>query len=550
VKRAPAILASALALAAALAGPAAADEPAPGPTDRATFGTQGQELSARRFASPRESTQVQVAGYLRLRGEALYNLDLDHGLTPSGLPLFPVPLANPAGQTLAGADTRLRTDLALYPRGAGVAVKLRVDVLDNLILGSTPEGVPATSRAPSPAASPGQRAPEQALRVKRAWGEVLTPVGLVSAGRMGGDWGLGMVANGGDCFDCDGGDAADRIALVTPLVGHLWAVSYDFSASGPTTERRDQVRALDLDPTDDVRSLTFAVLRYRTDAARARRRAAGRTSVEYGAYVSHRRQESDVPAHYLPTAAVGPIGPMQVMARGFRATIADAWFRITTPRLRVEAEAAYLSATVEQPSLIPGVLLEQRVTSDQLGLAVESDYLVAGGAASFGLNFGYASGDPAPGFGAFPTPGAPAPQPGDLDGPQANLPDDTRVDNFRFHPDYRVDRILFREIIGTVTDAVYLRPHGRLTVADLGHARLTATLAVIVSWAVEPTSTPGGARALGVEIDPGLSYVTRDGFRASLEYALFVPGAGFDNPGDGLTARPAQLARLTLGYLF
>ena len=29
---------------------------------------------------------------------------------------------------------------------------------------------------------------------------------------------------------------------------------------------------------------------------------------------------------------------------------------------------------------------------------------------------------------------------------------DTTVDNFRFHPDYHVDRILFREIIGTVTE--------------------------------------------------------------------------------------------------
>ena len=39
---------------------------------------------------------------------------------------------------------------------------------------------------------------------------------------------------------------------------------------------------------------------------------------------------------------------------------------------------------------------------------------------------------------------------------------DNRIDNFRFHSDYRVDRILFREIIGTVTDAMYAKPHARL----------------------------------------------------------------------------------------
>ena len=50
---------------------------------------------------------------------------------------------------------------------------------------------------------------------------------------------------------------------------------------------------------------------------------------------------------------------------------------------------------------------------------------------------------------------------GQLDGPQANLPRDHTVDNFRFHPDYHIDQILFREIIGTVTDAIYVRPHVR-----------------------------------------------------------------------------------------
>ena len=49
--------------------------------------------------------------------------------------------------------------------------------------------------------------------------------------------------------------------------------------------------------------------------------------------------------------------------------------------------------------------------------------------------------------------------PGQFDGPQANLPRDRTVDNFRFHPDYHIDQILFREIIGTITDAIYIRPH-------------------------------------------------------------------------------------------
>ena len=40
-----------------------------------------------------------------------------------------------------------------------------------------------------------------------------------------------------------------------------------------------------------------------------------------------------------------------------------------------------------------------------------------------------------------------------------------------------------QRIIGTVTDAVYLRPHGRYTLLDLGHSQLLADVAVIASWA-------------------------------------------------------------------
>ena len=55
-------------------------------------------------------------------------------------------------------------------------------------------------------------------------------------------------------------------------------------------------------------------------------------------------------------------------------------------------------------------------------------------------------------------PGQIASQKGDLDGPQARPPGDATIDNFRFHPDYHVDLILWRRIIGQVTDAIYVKP--------------------------------------------------------------------------------------------
>ena len=104
----------------------------------------------------------ELHGYFRGRGEILSNLDLDRGLTPSGDPLFPVPADDPEGQNLYEADMRLRTDLSIYAPGGSVAIHTRLDVLDNLAVGSTPDDIPA--------ATVGQRTLDNALHLRRACG--------------------------------------------------------------------------------------------------------------------------------------------------------------------------------------------------------------------------------------------------------------------------------------------------------------------------------------------------------------------------------------------
>ncbi|MBN4059256.1 hypothetical protein JYT22_01230, partial [Endomicrobium sp. AH-315-J14] len=257
-------------------------------------------------------------------------------------------------------DMRVRSDLSAYWPDGGLAVKVRIDALDNVALGSAPDGIPSASTR--------QLSSDSAVLLKRAYGEVLTPLGLLVAGRMGSHWGLGMLANGGDCDDCDNGDSADRIAFVMPLMGLLWAFAFDLSASGPLVRSKAGGHAIDIAPSADVYTTTWAVMRYKDDAARRRRRRAGKHTFEYGAYGSHRWQRDDVPASYLQTsgAASEPleVTPSSLMSRGFYATAADLWLRFTGPAVRVELEAAYLHAKVEQASLIPGVLYRDPVTSN------------------------------------------------------------------------------------------------------------------------------------------------------------------------------------------
>jgi uncharacterized protein (TIGR04551 family) len=498
----------------------------------------GIELTPRLYAAPREKTEVVVHGAFRLREAGLYNLDLDRGLDSTGQPLFAVPLSG--GQRLDAGDMRARTDFSLYARGVGVAVKARIDWLDNVALGGNPD-----LAGGSPATSGGQR-PTYVV-IKRAWGEALTPAGTLAAGRMGAHFGLGIVANGGDCEDCDHGDSADRLAFVSPLFGHLVALAYDYAARGPFTPSRDIGHPVALEPSTNAGGPTFGILKVHSPATLARRADAGLVSLEYAAYVTHRTQDNDVPATYLPTATpLSTYTSEDLVARGFSATATGAWLRITSARARFEAEISYARARVEQPSLIPGTEIDVPVTSNQIGAAMQSD--VIAGPTKIGFDAGYASGDDAPGFGAFPRPGQTAVMPGAFDGPQADLPRDHTVDNFRFHPDYRIDQILFREIIGTITDAIYVRPHLRATMMRIGSGKIEAIGALIASWAVEPTSTPSGQRPLGVEIDPELRFASKDGFALNLAYGVLFPGAGFD--GSMLPAKPAQSIRLRMGFAF
>ena len=68
------------------------------------------------------------------------------------------------------------------------------------------------------------------------------------------------------------------------------------------------------------------------------------------------------------------------------------------------------------------------------------------------------------------------------------------IRNFRFNPAYRVDLILWREILQGVTDAFYLKPTARYEFID----GLAATASIVYSQAMYAASTPSTtSRPLG-----------------------------------------------------
>jgi uncharacterized protein (TIGR04551 family) len=499
-------------------------------------------------ATPPVVERLELEGYLRTRGYHLYNLDLNRGPTPStGDPIFPY--APSGGESFSGGNLRLRLDasILIVPE---ISVHLRVDGLDKVPLGSTPEGSPADRWTPSIYASTSQRAPSDSLALKQAYGQAITPFGAFTIGRVGMPlWGVGMLANPGEGLDDDFDQNVDRVGFATTAFDHFLGLSYDWNAIGPTSASASGSlwgQDIDLDPSDDVHTLSLALLRHLDEDAARRRNSAGRPAFRYGAYVTWRRQEMDVPSAWLGQPSDGRLEADDLVERGFRAVAGDLFLDLLAPRWGVQLEAAHLRGSVANLSLMEGVEAEP-VSMTQTGAVLRAwADLLEEQRLSLVAEAGYASGDDAPGMGVAPPLDQLEAQAGDLDGPQFSLPGDATIDNFRFHPNYHVDLILWRSIVGTITDAVYLRPAIRSRPSE----RLALELAWIHSVAQQAGSTPGGEAHLGDELDISAEWDVWHGMHARLQYGLFLPGAGFRNLQHDLEPTPAHAVRALVAFSF
>lgn len=518
--------------------PTAAPRPAvPSPAESAAAPGVTPVDEPTRATAGSKDRRLFVQGFLRTRADFGYNWDLNRGGTPSQPGgLFPPGYTDGGkSRSLTNLDTRLFVD-ADAEVGFGVRLHVRAHVLDNLRYGSAPESAFV-------GASVNQTLPDKPIDLRQAFGQVLLPFGVLSAGRMGAlvDWGTGFFVNSGNGLDDDFGDVGDRIAFSTPLFGLLWSLAFEVSAAGPGTDvLRPEIRpAVDLDRADDVRTLAFSVARWDAPDLRRRFLAAGRTRWNAGVLASYRWQAYDLAPGATPNVR-------SAIRRDLSAFALDAWARLDVGRFTLEAELAYVYLDIGNASLDPSVVLNAALRGSQLGGVFRFDWR-ASERFFARLEVGFASGDSAPGFGARP--GNTPARPGDVDGLQFDLgrsPADTRIDNFRFHPNYRIDLLLWRRLIGTVTDAIYVRPMVRGRVLPM----LTVEGAVVTSFALQQNSPPGGRSPLGVETDIALVYEQEHGFVARLEYGLLVPMAGFRNEALGVEPSVAHALHLVLAYRF
>ncbi len=498
---------------------------------------------------------LQHSGYFRFRADMFMNGHLGNGVSGLVAPVHQTETNAALGEdsdTLAGANMRFRWQPQLNI-GQRLKIGLTLDVLDNVVLGSTADYGAARADVPLVFLSDSQVSAGDTIRVKEVWAQwnFLNAM-LFRGGRMADHFGLGMVHNGGKCIDCDFGDYADRVSVLMKAFGFHAHFFLDSPGEGASFALDGQTfgQPLDGNNMDDVIRWGFDLgyTPVTREAKEARRKALGSGKVVFDAVLRNsftsQNLTSSVPTEQAECSAEDAANPsydcVELRKRDADLWVPDFWMRLQwRPNFdtffRMELEVAGLIGDVgfvqnrpvegfvdsSKEFLSMGAVLQLELTRKKL---------------SYGLEFGIATGDDVA-FGPFGQGFT-----GATDGEYSN--DDRLVNNkdvtaFLFDRDYHVDLLMYREVIGTVTNSFYLKPTVRAHLLETGEDIIGGELSVIYGHALLAESVPGREAPLGLETDVTVFYEAVGVGRAELSGGLLLPLSGLN---DGLNGPAPSLA--------
>lgn len=532
---------------------------------------------------------------------------------------------------VAGANMRLRLEPTIHVTDT-IKIHAQVDVLDNLVLGSTPESFTGENPwAPTALFTRTQYPPTQGINsfndsitVKRAWGEVRFGFGMtLEFGRMPNHWGLGIVQNDGNGYargeqgdivrmiDTDYGDSVDSVRLTFDFGADkrnaiTLGVSYDWAATGPTTAQMlgprwasgnliDQTFSAEL--YDNVHQFSVWVTRHDDRDMLARKLSAGTPVVNYGLKTWIRWQtldrvigtpglgdglggplylspDTDPDGIYHAGVPLGSGGVDQdgddglqnyanslVLRRGWLLT-PDLWLRINWRTMRIEAEGAMVIGNFRHRDMSidrtdPDFDVDTALASElsrvlQGGYALEFKYGLFQDRFHIGVDHGFASGDPSPPNQFMYQ--SPFPYNDPNVGPNYD-----RLSTFRFNPAYMQDLLLFRQLLGTVANASYVKPWAAFYFFQ---NNFSARVDIEFAGAVDRRGTLAGDKSLwGLELDGAIRYHDADEpLFFQIQYGAMFPFGAWEplvdrstttgNPEPRLNARAAQTVQAQLGIRF
>ncbi len=588
----------------------AADPAAAGPTllETARAAAAGDLDSWQKAREPRWP-RLEWHGYMRFRAILLGDADLDtyNPVTDSGTSWIRPPLhdnlINSEGSptfggkmgaakenTLGWADMRLRLAPVIHVWDR-VRIGTEIDVLDNLVLGSTPDydSDRMTPLIPLDTFSTSQVAPvaginsyTDSVTAKSLWAEWLLcfddrvrpdsfNLGVLKVGRFAFPWGMGIRSRGGDydrsnpdldtlsrlaAVDADGADWLDRVMWTGAFSGVKASLGYAFISTGLGSQQLSTWPGVpyDLDQSDDLGQFELAIYSRPDSAseleARRMKLFSGVPVVDYGLYVTFRQWRNEL----LGGDCCQPgdldcstcFDKMTLAARDGWLLTPDLWVRVDArpapgQRFTAQAEGFVNSGSVAHAAVV-GETEDYAVDVLSWGAALETLYWID--KVGFGLDFGIASGDDAEIFDTKTT-------------GRGRFGKDGKSTLGSFSPDYRPDLLLYRYVMGGVYNTAYFKPHFRFDLLPTEENALGGTVSVLYAMTVDPKGYPGNSRNLGLELETGAFYEESDRLIATATMGFLFPFGALDRPQGFLdptapsaTATWAWTIQTRLNFLF
>ncbi|MEZ4326456.1 MAG: TIGR04551 family protein [Polyangiales bacterium] len=551
------------------------DEPEPG-DDQSLLDSAAPSSDPTRAAWTSPQSVLTLHGYLRVRGELQDNFFLDHRNTwpfsiwvpgssevsdvmggCSGDPASAAPCGRADRLRYANMRVRLQPTLALSD---DVRVHMTIDVLDNAVLGSSPDRVfngvtPGSDGTTNPvdgapidfgsmgvsSTSRGD-AFRDSIYVRRAWAEVTNrALGQLRFGRMAHEWGLGMLYNAGDNLDGDYSSEVDRIQAITRYSNLFFGASYDFAGEGVVMSPVTNLRAVPFDFTgaDDIRQFSFLAAYRLGEEEQEERLANGDWVLNAGLYFLYRKQRlsSEIASLSADGASLADL-----VRRNARQVTPDVWLQFLWGDLRLELEAAMHVGSIR--NIGSGSFSDDDYRILSFGFALQAEYRLLDEALGIYLDTGLATGD-------SQTRGI-----SNRENTYQQQDDNRQLTHFSFHPNYRIDLILFRNVLGNIGGVYYLRPGLSYDLVRTAFGqRVGARVDVIYSRANRTSQIreygDRNNNNLGLELDASVYYRSEDGpgltdgFYAAFQYGILFPLAGLKESGLGVGN--AQTLRLILG---
>jgi uncharacterized protein (TIGR04551 family) len=366
---------------------------------------------------------------------------------------------------------------------------------------------------------------------------------------MPNSWGMGIWKNSGGYdpvngtydYEANYGDSVDRLSFTaqipgTPLramVAADWTFTSLTSNQTPANIGHEEA-PFELDDSSSMTTYTGVISKMESPQEFKDGVERGDTMFDYGAYFEYDTQGWAENTTGF-TLGNNPNNPANVfdpateyVPRHMTVYNLDLWGRIAWGGFKIESEFVGTLGSIDQAGDLGNTcaVVTTSTTTTPCSITIEKAGGVVRGTWSgvddklhIGYESGFATGDQ----------WSNTPQ-GNINVAYANLlggPGATELTQFIFNREYKIDLILWRQLAGAVTNAVYARP---FISYDITKA-ISAKLWNVTSGAIKPVSTPGHDFWYGTEFDADVMY-GQNGIYAGISAGVLFPFSALEHPVD------------------